>query len=307
MALVYLLHGLRVRSEIELDAPVCECDEVDLTLRWGERTVVPAAPAKGQVLAALDHPDAGSWLTWDGSAHTLRFASICDCVLDGPMGDATVHLAPEQDPEMASILVSGNLLALVLVQRGMCVLHASAVESSGRALGFVGGTGMGKSTLAALCCEAGARVVSDDVLRVDVGEDGTTCHRGSRQLRLRPAASEITRAFAESATRVTADGRVALAPDASARARLPLAALIVPVCSRESRELEVHELDAHDALVELVSFPRTAGWKTLTPVRGQFRALAELAQRVRMYRAVCPWGPPFDPGLARGLLDRSIG
>lgn len=306
MAHVYLLHGLRVHSEIGLDAPIGEGDDIDLTVRWGERRAVPASPASGQVLARLDLPGASSSLTLDGDAYTLRFASMCDCVLDGRMREASVHLAPELDPEIASIFVSGNLLAAVLVLKGMCVLHASAVESGGRALCFVGGSGMGKSTLAAICCAAGSQIVSDDVLRVDVGEDGPACYRGSQQVRLRPTASEIALAFPESATRMTADGRVAVAPAATPRVRLPIAALVVPVCSRESQELEVQQLDAHDGLVELVSFPRTAGWKTAAPVRHQFGVLAELARRVPVYRAVCPWGPPFDPGLASGLLEQAL-
>jgi hypothetical protein len=60
----------------------------------------------------------------------------------------------------------GSVLGLVCHQRGLLPLHASAVTFGGPAIAFCGPPGMGKSTLAAFCVEAGGRLVADDVLVV---------------------------------------------------------------------------------------------------------------------------------------------
>ena len=52
------------------------------------------------------------------------------------------------------------------------VLHASAVESDGQAVLFLGRSGAGKSTAAALAAQAGASLLADDVIFVELAEDG---------------------------------------------------------------------------------------------------------------------------------------
>ena len=62
----------------------------------------------------------------------------------------------------ASIL--GPALALALEQRGLFCLHGSAVAIDGRAVGFVGTNGTGKSTLACSLSSLGHPFLTDDVL-----------------------------------------------------------------------------------------------------------------------------------------------
>jgi hypothetical protein len=54
------------------------------------------------------------------------------------------------------------IMAMLLHQRGFCVLHASVVEISGRAIAFLGPVGAGKSSIAAALQERGHALVSDD-------------------------------------------------------------------------------------------------------------------------------------------------
>ena len=63
------------------------------------------------------------------------------------------------------------VLAILLHQRGLMVLHASAVEVGNKAVAFLGPKGRGKSSIAATLYTRGHRIVTDDVLAVRI-EDG---------------------------------------------------------------------------------------------------------------------------------------
>ena len=60
-----------------------------------------------------------------------------------------------------------QVLPLAAVLRGTHVLHASAVALAGRAVAFMGRSGVGKTTLAGRIVAHGARLMTDDVLAVD--------------------------------------------------------------------------------------------------------------------------------------------
>jgi hypothetical protein len=305
MTPIYVLHGLRARSEVPIDAPAESSPDPDLDIKWGSRREIPDAPAPGDVLVLLELPGASSSLAFDGNRYTLRAHGLCDFEIDRELKSACVHLSPGADEEWGSLLV-GNLLTTVLMLRGHSVLHASAVEIAGRSLAFVAGVGMGKSTVAALCCAAGANLVTDDVLRVEVEGDEGWCYRGSLELRLREQAAELARGLDGTGQRSTVDGRVATRLMGSRPERLPLGAIAIPVCEHDSDELKVVRLRGIEALIELVSCPRIVGWTTTEPARRDFRVLAQIADHLPIYRAHLPWGPPFPPDLGEQLLARLV-
>src|SRR5439155_11302653 len=83
------------------------------------------------------------------------------------------------------LLLFGPVLAVLLHQRGRLVLHGSAVVLCGAAVGVLGASGWGKSTLAGLLHRRGHRFITDDVVAVDV-EHGRTVAPGIPELRLWP-------------------------------------------------------------------------------------------------------------------------
>jgi hypothetical protein len=66
------------------------------------------------------------------------------------------------DHGILRIYIQGMLMAALLHQRGMCVLHASVLEVNGAALAFLGPVGAGKSSMAAALYSRGHRVLADD-------------------------------------------------------------------------------------------------------------------------------------------------
>src|SRR5205807_5031958 len=84
-----------------------------------------------------------------------------------------VEANDDADAAMLRRFVVGPALAALLVQRGLLVLHASAVAVGDGAIAFLGMAGQGKSTMASAMYEHGHAVVSDDV--VPVLRDGDRC------------------------------------------------------------------------------------------------------------------------------------
>ena len=97
-------------------------------------------------------------------------------------GDMTV--APRYAPRRTVPIgfpLDEYLTARLLARRGAVIVHASSVAEEGGAYVFVGHSGAGKSTIAQIAEQCGARVLSDDrtVLRLDgsvVKAAGTPWH-----------------------------------------------------------------------------------------------------------------------------------
>jgi hypothetical protein len=191
----------------------------------------------------------------------------------------------------------------VLTLEGRLLIHASAVEWKGRALAFAGASGAGKSTLAAVVCAAGARLVTDDALRCDAGEDGVTCFPGNLVLRLRPEAAGIADGIEGAAISDSADGRVSVTPYVPVDKPLQLAAIVIPAPSHETPNLEIERLDAMEGLVEVIRFPRLIGWRDPQPIKRVFELTTTVASTVPVFRVTVPWGPPFPGNLVPALLD----
>jgi len=316
---LYRIHGLVVESEIPLQARRVDQDGrranpesgsvtdpvPDYRVVEGELRDCPNSPPRGRILGELRGDAFGYWAAEtrrEPARWTLRYTGICDVTLDRATRTITVHRSPEADPGLMPIFIEGSVLAHALSAAGLLVLHSSAVEVGNRALAIVGTPGAGKSTLAALLCAAGARLVTDDALRVDATDSGTMCFPGTRGLRLRPAAASLGAEVEGAVVMKTADGRTAVLPARPADAQLELGAVLVPELSREARRLRVRRLGAMEGLQELLRHPRLTLWRASEPIGRLFELTAEIAEGLPVYRARVPSGPPFPAGLAEELL-----
>ena len=102
--------------------------------------------------------------------------------------DSKIIVSPEDGAEEKGFrfLVSGVAIGFLLHLRGLLTLHASAVAIQGRAVAFVGRTGMGKSTTAAALHSRGHSVVTDDLLVLDTAGESVQAYPGFPHLKLTP-------------------------------------------------------------------------------------------------------------------------
>lgn len=305
----YRLYGLTIASELPLHQDrVVDDAEPDVVLTVGDPRPVPADEPAGTRLADVREDDDGTrYFTFtrcaDGS-YLLRYYRIGDFVVSRDLSRIALHLDPDADPGFASVLATGSVPSFLLLAKGFPLLHASAVDIGGAVVAFVGYAGMGKSTMATVMCAAGASIVTDDVLRLELADDATRCYLGATETRLRKSASELAAAFGSDVeARRTSDQRDALRLPAADDELLPLAAIVIPQPDRENDAVDLRRLGKVEALLTLSRFPRIVGWEDEQSLAQQFGFLGDIVESVPVLIARVPWGPPFAPDLAAQLLD----
>ena len=302
MTSTFAMHGLVWRSAVDLHHAQEASEEHDLDLVLGADRVVGDEPPAGRELAHRDDEDGDPLYTFtrSESGTILRFHRLCDFQLDAGLRHAVCYRAPGTDPEYVQVLATGMLVTTVLTLRGHPVLHASAVESNGIGMAFVGARGMGKSTLATLLCQTGCAMISDDVLRVDIKGDRLLCRAGSLESRLRPKASYLD---GERAARQTADGRFALRATHVAADNVPLRVIAVPYPTRGLPAPIVERLRPAAALRELLRFPRIVGWQDPLTNGELFLHLGQLVRSVPVLRLQVPWQERLDLSLGEEIRE----
>ena len=301
------LYGLVVDSDVELHQHRPTSAAPEVTIRTGAQTAVTQQVPEGQRLLHLEHSGRAYFTgARQEDCYLLRFYGTCDFVIAEDLSRVDLHAAEGADPDTIGVLISGTLLSFLLALRGEPVLHGSAVQVGEHALAFVGSSGMGKSTMATLLCASGARLITDDVLRLDLVPSPPRCHLGGTALRLRKAAGDLSALFsAAPAQRLTGDGRDALTMTPAEADLLPLAGIVIPLPQHGSdlTRPTVTELDRKQAVLALLQFPRIVGWEDAAVLDRQLQELGRLVEDVPVYAAALPWGPPFSPTLAGDLLE----
>lgn len=102
-----------------------------------------------------------------------------------------VYPAPGRDPQLLRQYLLGNIFGALLHQRGLLVLHGSAIKVDGKAVAFVGQSGSGKSTTAASLCTKGYTFVADDLIAIDANGNRPVVYPAFPQIKLWPDVAEL--------------------------------------------------------------------------------------------------------------------
>jgi hypothetical protein len=209
---------------------------------------------------------------WPGR---LRLSVKCDGT------DLVLEPQPEVRAAELDKLERGAVRLLLAHLAGAVPLHASAVALEGRAVVFVGGTGLGKSTLAAaLCDRCGGSLLADDAVVIERRGDTYEVLAVERTHWLDDAAA-LTLGRARPGAGVA--GRLDKAPLAARRLDVPHAPL---------------------AMVAHLAFRDDAASPRIVPVEG-LDAVAGLLAQLTRFVVDEPAVSRRDLGLLAELVDRT--
>lgn len=222
--------------------------------------------------------------------------------------EITVEPSPGAAEDLLRLFILGPALAMLLYQRGMLVLHASAVSVAGGGIAFLGFSGWGKSTTAAALHARGHGVIADDVVAVQTDlEDvkrAPTVWPGYPQLKLWPETSAslgvppeallpLHHASVKQARRV--DENFSPAP-------LPLRRLYVLA---EGDAQDIERLTPQQSVIELVRHSFGTRLFSSQPGGAHFSRCAALAKRLPVHRLTRPRSLDELPLLAQ-LVERDV-
>ena len=218
--------------------------------------------------------------------------------------DDVVTSKCRDDPGVVPRLIESSALARLLASRGIPTLHASAVEADGRGWVILGGSGNGKSTLAAwLCLDGAAALITDDALRVDLEGTQAYGHSGTTTVRLRDGARDLHQRFLAKAAQPEIDGRLLVHPAVAGR-RVAVDVLLLPAPSRSATRVSLERLPRREALLAVLASPRTLGWEIAGPLRRHFELASFLSARLPAFRVRVPGGPPFKAAHVSSLREQ---
>jgi hypothetical protein len=160
---------------------------IDSTMRLPELRRCESAPADFRFeVATIRHrrqsgpwshrwlwPDGTRWLSIarEGRERMLRFAELADFIVSADRRTIRCEAPRTTTPDTIRHLLLDQVLPALAGNDHQFGIHASAVAIEGTAVGFLGRTGRGKSTLAAAFALGGAPIVTDDCLMLTVSRD----------------------------------------------------------------------------------------------------------------------------------------
>ena len=163
-----VFYGLSIESSVPLlelpekENPVLH---IDVRVKHGKCPLDESARAK------TEH------FNW-GHQNALLFWQDFGCFWIREGREVIVEPAQGVADHLLRPILLGPVMAILLLQRGFLVLHASAVafqcpDGTSRAAGFLGHSGQGKSTMATALHQRGHRALADDTIAVPVSNDLT--------------------------------------------------------------------------------------------------------------------------------------
>ena len=280
----YWAHGLRLRSVIELPLPLSLPHDAslapDVTIRLGDLPAAISRPIAERRLTAADRR--GFWQA-TGSEFLMdvenagRFHVI---------GGSEVRVRPGADVALAGRIFVRALLPLLLQQRGLATLHASAVATDAGAVLFLGSSGAGKSSLAAALAQLGRPLMADDVAAVARASDGQMeVLPATPRTKLCADAMEQLGLSAEEHVKVNGSAKFFFGPSCFHSSPLPVYALYLLEKAQPDAAFTIEALSKIDALRALSTHTykriylfRLGRWAM------HWQRLSELVRQVPMHR-----------------------
>ena len=295
---VYLIHGIRVHSYIDLGLPELSRPHPDIInhLTLIEKTSLPETLGSPVWESPVVAPSGAARLC----LHTLSgrpLLSISD-VGFFHFSPHEVHVYPTGRTDVVPFLL-GRVFALWLQLAGTQVLHGSCLTRDGASFGLLAQSGTGKSTLATALSERGWALVTDDLIPLEPHPNGCLIRPGLPFSRLWPDTGRRFFAGFEHFPRVHPDlekRKVTHRSDGSDRfcreARI-LTRLIILERSEPEHPLEIEALTGARALTTLIGVSYRPDPLEPLGLQGPLmEALSRVVERVPVFLIRFPSG--FD-------------
>ena len=179
----HLIYGLALES----DFPFVSIDEVPDEAAETAIRLILAPPEHFRQRTGGPAPDSDDWIQHaaldDGSVH-VRIKGIFEAIVAADGRSVACMRPDEADQGSFEANLLNFVLSTALTQQGEEPLHATVLALESGVVALLGPSGAGKSTLAAFLIGQGARLITDDMLRLTYIEGRGYAHYGPNRLKL---------------------------------------------------------------------------------------------------------------------------
>lgn len=297
----YKAYGLEIESDIELGELIpARPGGSDVRIRLGR---IDDDVLEKELIGGITRSGFGIRARASTNAVSFHWRGVGTAVVRNGC-DVTIQPATGLDERDLSPYISGSILAVLLHQRGLLVLHASAVVIRGQAVAFLGDKGAGKSTFAAFLKNRGHDVITDDLVPVSFSEEGVFVSPGFPRIKL----------CADSVESIGVDPRTVpminsflkkhsyQCSESFVKAPIPLSRLYV---LDEGSPTGIESLKSIESFIEIV---RNCYLGKYADATGQtvthFRNCAALAARIPLYRLRRPHDFGALPKISEMIEER---
>jgi hypothetical protein len=207
----------------------------------------------------------------------------------------------------------GTVLALWLEQKGIPVMHASAVVVDNRAMAFLASSTAGKSSLAAALMRCGYPLLTDNVLPITCCGDTYVGQPGYPQMRLWPDQAKHFLGYFEDLELVHPEASKRTVPVGSeglggfCDVSQPLSCLYIPYrrdSVADGTAIEITPVSPRDTTIELVRHSFLTRLLTAMGLQPQrLHSLAHIARQVPMRQVMYPSGLEHLPRVCEAILE----
>jgi hypothetical protein len=177
MLLSYFAYGLLIHSTIAIPEFVeTQWDNSDVKINFQR----DSNPFEYIPVTVINEP----WYLWLTKERTILYIKdTATFLLENGKEITIIPVSGVSETELRFYLV-GTVMSILLYQRGLLVLHASAVNINNHAVAFLGISGEGKSSTAAAFLTYGYNLITDDVAPVSFEKKPCTITPGFPQIKL---------------------------------------------------------------------------------------------------------------------------
>lgn len=162
----YKAYELNIRSDFPFPELLQGENQTDIYILKGKINPPELEPTSIQrqgIEALFGASTNEAYLRWLGVATLL--AKDGNTLIVDPDSDGI-------DPKLLNLYILSEALGLILYQRGLFLLHASAIKIGQQVVVFAGTPGAGKSTTAAAFAKCGYTVLADDMVAMSLDSAG---------------------------------------------------------------------------------------------------------------------------------------
>ncbi|MGB3757359.1 MAG: hypothetical protein WBA07_13445 [Rivularia sp. (in: cyanobacteria)] len=174
----YFAYGLGIHSNISIPEFIPAQVPCDVRINVDSKAEIPAEVPSNQHYIKITHEEAIF-----SNKYVATFVIKNGC-------EVTAIPVHSVEDSLIRLSIIGTIFAILLYQRGLFVLHGSAVEVDGGAVAFIAPSGWGKSSMTAALHAKGYPLIGDDVVPVSIEGNRMSVFPGFPQLKLYPQVAE---------------------------------------------------------------------------------------------------------------------